>query len=174
MIAAYKASGRIIAQNTQTPRLTTTERLTRRQPPQELPFAGSSTDASARRAGRHGKMRAPRTLGACPDCDVVPVGFGIFGIDGQYDTVRATFTDGGNAPRIPPQRWASGAYWRNDNWFVRTGPPARLPAIRPCSVRDPAGYNLLKAELVHKRFWKYSPWGRLRCTDQSVASLARS
>ena len=53
--------------------------------------------------------------------DVVPVGPGVFGVDGQYDTVRATFTDGSNVPRIPPQRLGGGAYWRSDNWFVRAG-----------------------------------------------------
>ena len=46
---------------------------------------------------------------------------GIFGVDGQYDIVRATFTDGSNVPRMPPMRVGGGTYWRNDNWFVRMG-----------------------------------------------------
>ena len=31
----------------------------------------------------------------------------MFGIEGQYDFVRATFTDGSNVPRIPPVRMAA-------------------------------------------------------------------
>src|SRR5712692_555986 len=53
--------------------------------------------------------------------DVTPLGPGIFGVDGQYDTVRATFTDGSNVPRMPPQRVGGGMFWRNDNWFLRMG-----------------------------------------------------
>ncbi|MFX9661176.1 hypothetical protein ABTO90_20190, partial [Acinetobacter baumannii] len=34
--------------------------------------------------------------------DVTPLGDGMFGVDGQYDIVRATFTDGTNVPRIAP------------------------------------------------------------------------
>ena len=53
--------------------------------------------------------------------DLVPVANGIFGVDGQYDVIRATFTDGSNVPQMPPMRLGGGAYWRSDNWFVRTG-----------------------------------------------------
>ena len=53
--------------------------------------------------------------------DLLPVATGIFGVDGQYDFVRATFTDGSNVPRMPPMRVGGGTYWRNDNWFVRMG-----------------------------------------------------
>ena len=53
--------------------------------------------------------------------DLLPVATGIFGVDGQYDFVRATFTDGSNVPRMPPIRLGGGTYWRNDNWFVRMG-----------------------------------------------------
>ncbi len=45
----------------------------------------------------------------------------MFGIDGQYDIVRATFADGSNVPRLPPQRYGGGAFWRDTNWFVRVG-----------------------------------------------------
>ena len=34
----------------------------------------------------------------------------MWGIDGQYDFVRATFTDGTNVPRIPPQRFGGGLF----------------------------------------------------------------
>ena len=38
---------------------------------------------------------------------------GMWGVDGQYDIVRATFTDGTNVPRIPPQRLGGGVFWRD-------------------------------------------------------------
>ena len=48
---------------------------------------------------------------------------GTWGIDGQYDFVRATFDDaaGGNVPRIPPHRAGAGVYYRDANWFARVG-----------------------------------------------------
>src|SRR5258706_5513366 len=54
--------------------------------------------------------------------DLVPLATGMFGVDGQYDFVRATFAaDGSNVPRMPPMRVGGGAYWRADDWFVRMG-----------------------------------------------------
>ena len=41
------------------------------------------------------------------------------GVDGQYDIVRATFTDGSNVPRIPPQRLGGGVYFRSAEWLAR-------------------------------------------------------
>ena len=75
-------------------------------------------------ADRHLPARCdlPRRAKLAWQWDVAAAGGpGIFGVDGQYDTVRATFTDGSNVPRMPPQRLGGGAYWRNDNWFVRMG-----------------------------------------------------
>jgi iron complex outermembrane recepter protein len=93
--------------------------------------------------------------------DVVPVASGIFGVDGQYDFVRATFAaDGGNVPRMPPMRVGGGAYWRAENWFVRMG---LLHAFgqRDLGVNDTptAGYNLLKLQIENTRYYRYSPWG---------------
>ena len=51
--------------------------------------------------------------------DIVPVGNGFFGIEDQFDVVRATFIDGSNVPRIPPVRIGGGVYWRNDAWLAR-------------------------------------------------------
>src|SRR5262249_18534842 len=51
--------------------------------------------------------------------DAVPYGAGFIGVDGQYDIVRATFTDGTNVPRIPPQRLGGGVYFRDPNWLAR-------------------------------------------------------
>jgi iron complex outermembrane receptor protein len=92
--------------------------------------------------------------------DLVPVASGLFGVDGQYDFVRATFTDGSNVPRMPPMRVGGGAYWRNDNWFVRMG---LLHAFgqSDLGVNDTptAGYYLLRMEISNRQYWQYSPWG---------------
>jgi len=103
--------------------------------------------------------------------DVTPLGPGIFGVDGQYDTIRGTFTDGSNVPRMPPQRLGGGAYWRNDNWFVRMG------VLHAFSQNDLAqfetsttGYNLLKLEVIHRKFWKYSPWGPVEVSTGLVGN----
>ena len=51
--------------------------------------------------------------------DLLPLGSGMFGIENQFDVVRATFSDGSNVPRIPPVRLGGGAYWRDANWLAR-------------------------------------------------------
>jgi iron complex outermembrane recepter protein len=97
--------------------------------------------------------------------DVVPLANGIFGLDGQFDTVRATFTDGSNVPRMPPMRVGGGAYWRNDNWFVRMGLLHAFAQTDIAQFETPTdGYNLLRAEIVHRRFLRYSPWGPVEIT----------
>ncbi len=92
--------------------------------------------------------------------DVTPLSGGIFGIEGQFDMVRATFTDGSNVPRIPPMRLGGGVYWRSDAWY------ARLNLLHAFSQNDYAqfdtptdGYNLLKFQLEHRQRWTDSPWG---------------
>jgi iron complex outermembrane receptor protein len=101
--------------------------------------------------------------------DLVPVATGIFGVDGQYDFVRATFTDGSNVPRMPPMRLGGGAYWRNDNWFVRMG---LLHAFGQSDLGQndtpTAGYNLLKMEVSHRKFFRDSPWGATEITTGLV------
>jgi iron complex outermembrane receptor protein len=93
--------------------------------------------------------------------DLVPVATGIFGVDGQYDFVRATFaSDGSNVPRIPPMRVGGGAYWRQgENWFVRMG---LLHAFGQSDLgtndTPTAGYNLLKMEVSNTQ-WRTTPWG---------------
>jgi iron complex outermembrane recepter protein len=44
---------------------------------------------------------------------------GVWGIDGQYDFVHATFSDGSFVPKMPPHRLAAGIYYRDSNWFAR-------------------------------------------------------
>jgi len=53
--------------------------------------------------------------------DVGRVWNGIWGIDGQYDFVRAKFEDGENVPRIPPHRLGGGLYYHDANWLARVG-----------------------------------------------------
>jgi iron complex outermembrane recepter protein len=102
--------------------------------------------------------------------DLVPVATGVFGVDGQYDFVRATFAaDGSNVPRMPPMRLGGGAYWRNDNWFVRM---FLLHAFgqSDLGVNDTptSGYNLLKLQIENRRYWRYSPWGPTEITTGLV------
>ncbi|WP_065751452.1 TonB-dependent receptor [Bradyrhizobium paxllaeri] len=83
--------------------------------------------------------------------DVMPVWNGLWGIEGQYDIVRATFDDGTNVPRIPPQRLGGGVYYRDTNWFARVN---LLHAFAQNDVAviaetPTAGYNLLRAEISY-------------------------
>ena len=79
----------------------------------------------------------------------------MFGIENQFDVVRATFSDGTNVPRIPPVRLGGGAYWRDANWLARV---RLIHAFAQNDIaaarRRPTGYNLLKAEVsyMQKKF----------------------
>ena len=85
--------------------------------------------------------------------DTLPMWSGFWGVDGQYDIVRATFTDGTNVPRIPPQRLGGGVYFRNAEWL------GRISLLHAFAQNDIAiigetptgGYNLLKVEISHTR-----------------------
>jgi iron complex outermembrane receptor protein len=82
--------------------------------------------------------------------DIAPLGSGMWGVDAQYDIVRATFTDGTNVPRIPPQRLGGGVYWRDPNWFLRVGLLHGFAQNRLAENETPTGdYNLLKAEIAY-------------------------
>jgi iron complex outermembrane receptor protein len=84
--------------------------------------------------------------------DVAPLGTGLWGVDAQYDIVRATFTDGTNVPRIPPQRVGGGIYWRDPNWFTRIGLLHAFAQNDPGENETPtAGYNLLRAEVTYRQ-----------------------
>ena len=82
--------------------------------------------------------------------DVLPVWAGKFGVEGQYDIVRATFTDGTNVPRIPPQRVGGGFFYRDANWLARVN---LLHAFAQNDIggieTSTPGYNRLKAELSY-------------------------
>jgi len=93
--------------------------------------------------------------------DLVPLWHGYWGVEGQYDIVRATFTDGTNVPRIPPQRLGGGIYFRNAEWFGRINLLHAFSQneIAPIGETPTAGYDLLRAELSHTRTLKDDPSG---------------
>jgi iron complex outermembrane receptor protein len=84
--------------------------------------------------------------------DVAPLYGGIWGIENQFDVVRATFTDGTNVPRIPPVRVGGGVYWRDANWLARINLLHAFAQndIAPIGETPTPGYNLLKAEISYK------------------------
>lgn len=84
--------------------------------------------------------------------DVARVLNGLWGVEGQFDIVRATFADGSNVPRITPMRLGGGAFYRDARWL------ARVSLIHAFAQNDIAvnetptgGYNLLKAEVSYTR-----------------------
>jgi iron complex outermembrane receptor protein len=84
--------------------------------------------------------------------DIGPLNGGIWGIENQFDVVRATFTDGSNVPRIPPVRVGGGLYWRDANWLMRVNLLHAFAQndIAPIAETPTPGYNLLKAEVSYK------------------------
>ena len=82
---------------------------------------------------------------------MAPLWNGVFGIENQFDVVRATFTDGSNVPRIPPVRVGGGVFWRDAHWLARVN---LLHAFSQNNIATAGetptdGYNLLKAELAY-------------------------
>lgn len=84
--------------------------------------------------------------------DVGPLHGGIWGVESQFDVVRATFTDGSNVPRIPPVRVGGGVFWRDANWLTRVNLLHAFAQndIAVIGETPTAGYNLLKAEISYK------------------------
>ena len=84
--------------------------------------------------------------------DVAPLHGGIWGIESQFDIVRATFADGSNVPRIPPVRAGGGLFWRDANWLMRVNYLHAFAQndIAVIGETPTAGYNLLKAEISYK------------------------
>lgn len=83
--------------------------------------------------------------------DLGEIAGGTFGIEGQYDFVRARFADGTNVPRIPPHRLGGGLYWRNEAWFARFTLLHAFAQNRIAAEETAtAGYNLLNAELSYR------------------------
>lgn len=80
--------------------------------------------------------------------DVARIWRGQWGVDGQYDFVRAQFHGGENVPRIPPHRIGAGVFYRDGNWFARLG---MLHAFDQDKIglneTDTEGYTLVSAEI---------------------------
>jgi iron complex outermembrane receptor protein len=98
--------------------------------------------------------------------DALPMAHGFWGVDGQYDIVRATFTDGSNVPRIPPQRVGGGIYFRNIEWLARVSLLHAFPQRDVAMIAEtPTGsYNLLRVEISHTKALKNDPSGIKRFT----------
>jgi iron complex outermembrane receptor protein len=84
--------------------------------------------------------------------DIGPLNGGIWGVENQFDVVRATFSDGTNVPRIPPVRVGGGLFWRDANWLARINLLHAFAQndIAPIGETPTAGYNLLKAEVSYR------------------------
>lgn len=97
--------------------------------------------------------------------DVAPVFNGVFGVEGQFDVVRATFTDGSNVPRIPPVRIGGGVFYRDAHWFARIN---LLHAFAQRNIAaeetETSGYNLLRAEVSYKTALDPSRFGARELT----------
>jgi iron complex outermembrane receptor protein len=92
--------------------------------------------------------------------DVLPLGGGMFGIEGQYDIVDARFSDGSYVPRIPPQRLGGGLFFRSDNWLARINLLHAYAQNRIADNETPtAGYDLLNAEISYRQTLKPSDFG---------------
>ena len=86
------------------------------------------------------------------ELDVGRIHKGVWGIDGQYDFVRAWFDDAqnGNVPRMPPHRAGLGIYYRDANWYARTGFLHAFEQDKIGQFETPtAGYTLLNADLAY-------------------------
>jgi len=82
--------------------------------------------------------------------DVAHVLNGVWGVEGQFDVVRATFDDGTSVPRIPPMRVGGGAFYRDGNWLARVNLLHAFPQNDIAPNETPTGgYNLLKAEVSY-------------------------
>lgn len=88
--------------------------------------------------------------------DVAPLWTGTFGVETQFDVVRARFSDGSNVPRIPPVRLGGGVFWYGSGMFARVNllhafAQRRITAAEETPTK---GYNMLKAEVSYRHSWK--------------------
>jgi iron complex outermembrane receptor protein len=86
--------------------------------------------------------------------DLLPLWRGTFGIENQFDVVRATFSDGTNVPRIPPVRIGGGVFWRDPAWLARVNLLHAFAQnnVAPVGETPTPGYNDLRAEISYR--WK--------------------
>jgi len=82
--------------------------------------------------------------------DVASVWNGVWGIDGQFDFVRARLDAGENVPRIPPMRLGGGIFYRDNAWLARAGV---LHAFKQDNLGqeeiETPSYTLVSAELSY-------------------------
>ncbi len=84
--------------------------------------------------------------------DILPIGDGFAGVEGQFDFVRAQFDDGTNVPRIPPYRVGGGVYVRADGWFARVNLLHAFDHRSIAPFETPtAGYDDLRAEVSYTK-----------------------
>src|SRR5205085_3434454 len=85
--------------------------------------------------------------------DVAQMLRGVWGVEGQFDVVRATFTDGTNVPRIPPMRLGGGFFYRDSNWLARINLIHAFPQndIAIVGETPTPGYNDLRAEISYRQ-----------------------
>jgi len=93
--------------------------------------------------------------------DVAPLWKGVFGIENQFDVVRATFTDGSNVPRIPPMRVGGGIFYRDAEWLARINLLHAFAQNNIATIGETptSGYDLLKAEVSRTQTFKNDPSG---------------
>ena len=95
--------------------------------------------------------------------DIGPAWNGIWGIEDQFDTVRATFTDGTNVPRIPPVRVGGGLFYRDSNWLMRVNLLHAFAQNDIAAFETPTdGYHLLKAEISYTQKFADARPGQVR------------
>ena len=84
--------------------------------------------------------------------DAIPVGDGWFGVEGQFDFVRAKLDDGSNVPRIPPYRVGGGVFLRSGGWFARVNLLHAFDQAKIASFETPTkGWDDLRAEVSYTR-----------------------
>ena len=106
--------------------------------------------------------------------DLAPLAGGTVGVENQGDIVRASFTGGGNAPRIPPARLGGGLFWRDANWLARINLLHAFSQnnISATGETPTKGYDQLKAELSYRLiFGPGDPLGREMTIGLSANNL---
>lgn len=116
------------------------------------PFGEGGDLAQAFYAQRNAVFRGGELQG---QYDAASLAGGTVGVEGQADLVRASFTRGGNVPRIPPARLGGGLFWRDSDWLARVN---LLHAFAQNNIAETgetptAGYNLLKAEVSYRKIF---------------------
>jgi iron complex outermembrane receptor protein len=98
--------------------------------------------------------------------EVAPLWTGVWGIENQFDVVRATFTDGTNVPRIPPVRIGGGLFYRDSAWLARVNLLHAFPQNNIALVGETptGGYNDLRAEISYR-------WVPTRLTSNGVREV---